>query len=180
MSLWGIKEVDAEFRQYMFRWNQGMVHGNTVISHFGDNIDRKCTFCKITERIRLGLELGREPTIDELNAIAIPDENRPHIMWDCNTVNTCIREVYNRVWNKDGQVDKKAFLMGKAIGFLETSQLYMTVNMFIKYRIWKYKLAETLPKTQAIVNDVNVFLEQLSRYNKWRILIPLLRQLVQM
>jgi hypothetical protein len=77
-------------------------------------------------------------------------------------------------------VDKKAFLMGKAIGFLETSQLYMTVNMFIKYRIWKYKLAETLPKTQAIVNDVNVFLEQLSRYNKWRILIPLLRQLVQM
>jgi hypothetical protein len=180
MTLWGIKEVDADFRQFMFRWNQGMIHGNTVISHFGDNIDRKCTFCKITEKIRLGLELGREPTIDELNAIAIPDENRPHIMWDCNTVNTCIMEVYNRVWNKDGQVDKKAFLMGKAIGFLETSQLYMTVNMFIKYRIWKYKLAETLPKTQAIVNDVNVFLEQLSRYNKWRILIPLLRQLVQM
>ncbi len=79
-----------------------------------------------------------------------------------------------------GQWIKKAFLMGKAIGFLETSQLYMIVNMFIKYRIWKYKLAETLPKTQAIVNDVNVFLEQLSRYNKWRILIPLLRQLVQM
>jgi hypothetical protein len=21
-----------------------MVHGNTVISHFGDNIDRKCTY----------------------------------------------------------------------------------------------------------------------------------------
>lgn len=77
-------------------------------------------------------------------------------------------------------MDKKAFLMGKAIGFMETSQLYMMVNMVIKYRIWKYKLAETLPKTQAIVNDVNVFLEQLSRYNKWRILIPLLRQLVQM
>jgi len=56
----------------------------------------------------------------------------------------------------------------------------MIVNMFIKYRIWKYKLAETLPKTQAIVNDVKLFLEQLSRYNKWRILIPLLRQLVQM
>ena len=101
-------------------------------------------------------------------------------MWDCHTVNTCIREVYNRVWNKDGAVDKKAFLMGKAIGFLETSQLYMMVNMVIKYRIWKYKLAETIPKTQAIVNDVNIFLEQLSRYNKWRILIPLLRQLVQM
>ncbi len=172
--------MDADFRQFMFRWNQGMVHGNTVISHFGDNIDRKCTFCKITEKARLGLMLRREPTIEELNAIAIPDENRPHIMWDCHMVNTCIREVYNRVWNKDGPVDKKAFLMGKAIGFLETSQLYMIVNMYIKYRIWKYKLAETLPKTQAIVNDVNVFLEQLCRYNKWRILIPLLRQLVQM
>jgi hypothetical protein len=61
---------------------------------------------------------------------------------------------------------------------METTQLYMMVNMFIKYRVWKYKLAETIPRSQAIVNDVNVFLEQLSRYNKWRILIPLLRQLV--
>jgi hypothetical protein len=178
MSLWGIKEVDAEFRQYMFRWNQGMVHGNTVISHFGDNIDRKCTFCKITEKNRLMGTLGREPTINELNALAIPDENRPHIMWECPVVNTAIREIYNRVWNKDGQVDKKAFLMGKIIGFMETTQLFMMVNMFIKYRIWKYKLAETIPRSQAVVNDVKLFLEQLCRFNKWRILIPLLRQLV--
>jgi hypothetical protein len=178
MSQWGIKEVDAEFRQYMFRWNQGMVHGNTVISHFGDNIDRKCTFCKITEKNRLMGTLGREPTINELNALAIPDENRPHIMWECPVVNTAIREIYNRVWNKDGQVDKKAFLMGKIIGFMETTQLFMMVNMFIKYRIWKYKLAETIPRSQAVVNDVKLFLEQLCRFNKWRLLIPLLRRLV--
>jgi hypothetical protein len=106
------------------------------------------------------------------------DENRPHILWECPIVNRCIREVYNRVWDKNGEVEKKAFLMGRIVGFLETTQLYMMVNMFIKYRIWKYKLAEALPNTNCIVNDVIAFLGAISRYNKWRILIPLLRQLV--
>jgi hypothetical protein len=178
ISLWGIKEVDAEFRQYMFRWNQGMVHGNTVISHFGENVDRKCTFCKKVEKDRINNELGREPTAAEINALNIMDENRPHILWECPIVNRCIREVYNRVWDKNGEVEKKAFLMGRIVGFLETTQLYMMVNMFIKYRIWKYKLAEALPNTNCIVNDVIAFLGAISRYNKWRILIPLLRQLV--
>jgi hypothetical protein len=52
------------------------------------------------------------------------------------------------------------------------------VNMYIKYKIWKYKLAEALPKTNCIINDVIAFLRGLSRFNKWRILLPLLRQLV--
>jgi hypothetical protein len=43
MEVWGTREVDTEFRQFAFRWYQGMINGNTVISHFGD-VDRKCTF----------------------------------------------------------------------------------------------------------------------------------------
>jgi hypothetical protein len=68
--------------------------------------------------------------------------------------------------------------MGKIVGFLETTQLYMMVNMYIKYKMWKYKLAEALPKANCIINDVIAFLRGLSRFNKWRILLPLLRQLV--
>jgi hypothetical protein len=89
MMLWHVKETDTDFRQFTFKWNQGMVQGNTVISHFGD-VDRKCTFCKIKKQIELTRELGREPTILELNNAQVPDENRPHIFWDCETVQTVV------------------------------------------------------------------------------------------
>ncbi len=59
MMVWDIKEVDTDLRQFAFRWYQGMIHGNTVISHFGD-VDRKCTFCKITIENHRRTELGRE------------------------------------------------------------------------------------------------------------------------
>ncbi len=36
MLVWGTREVDTEFRQFAFRWFQGMIIGNAVISHFGD------------------------------------------------------------------------------------------------------------------------------------------------
>jgi hypothetical protein len=176
MTLWTIREVDADFRQFMFKWNQGIIHGNTVISHFGENVDRKCTFCKLALRNRILAEHNREPNPEENNAHA-PDENRPHIFWECPTVNECIERVYNMVWNRNGHVNKKSFLMGKITGFLETTQLYMLVNMYIKYRIWKYKLANAMPNANCIQNDVTKLLESLRYYNKWRVIMPLLMQL---
>ena len=155
-----------------------MVHGNTVISHFGENVDRRCTFCKNISVKQRQEEIGRELTEQEVLALQIPDENRPHIMWHCPVTQECTREVYNKVWGKNGPVDKKDFLMGKIVGFLETSQLYMVINMFIKYRIWKYKLAGVLPMINSICNDTKNFLDNLKWYHKWRILLPLVRQLV--
>jgi hypothetical protein len=124
MTLWDTKEVDTEFRQFTFKWNQGMVHGNTVISHFGD-VDRKCTFCKMDSDEANG---GRD----------IPEENRPHIFWDCPTVSYTIRTVYKEVWGWEGQLEKRDFLMGRIMGQVESTQLYMLINMYIKYKIWKY------------------------------------------
>jgi hypothetical protein len=68
--------VDTEFRQYAFKWYQGMTHGNTVVAHFGD-VDRKCTFCKITLEREMAQRLGRDITIAERARIAVPDEDRP-------------------------------------------------------------------------------------------------------
>ncbi len=31
MLLWNVREIDTDMRQFIFKWNQGMVHGNTVI-----------------------------------------------------------------------------------------------------------------------------------------------------
>jgi hypothetical protein len=69
-----------------------MVHGNTVISHFGD-VDRKCTFCKVQKTSELRFNLGREPTDLEIEGLQLPDENRPHIYWDCQHVRSCLQHV---------------------------------------------------------------------------------------
>jgi hypothetical protein len=175
MLVWDTKEVDTDFRQFAFRWYQGMIHGNTVISHFGD-VDRKCTFCKITVESSTRANIGRDLTDAERDGLVIPDEDRPHIFWDCSTVTNCIKGVYCSVWGRNVAIGKKEFLMGKDMGTLEATVLFMLLNMFIKYRIWKYKLAGVLPNTQYISNDLNKWINGISSYNKWRIMLPLVRQ----
>jgi len=163
MILWNVREIDTDMRQYIFKWNQGMIHGNTVISHFGE-VDRKCTFCKIQKINEMRGTLGRDPTELEIEGMLLPDENRPHIFWDCNHVKRCIQHVHNSLWGGGEPVDKKAFLMGKDMGTVEATMLYMLTNMCIKYRIWKYKLAGILPKENCIANDVKHWLNNLTWY----------------
>jgi hypothetical protein len=73
-------------------------------------------------------------------------------------------------------VERNAFLMGKELGSIEATVLYMLMNMCIKYRIWKYKLAGVLPNVQHICNDLTNFVNGITLYNKWRIMLPLVRQ----
>jgi hypothetical protein len=178
MMLWRIGEVDTDFRQYTFRWNQGMVHGNTVISHFG-NVDRKCTLCKTHLRLEQERILGRELNDTELGNIAnnVNDENRAHVFWECRHVQGCIQAVHNAIWGTR-TVDKKDFLFGRDLGPLEATLLYMLVNMYIKFKIWKYKLAGFIPRNNSIINDVRDWLEKLCMYHKWRMMLPLVRRLI--
>jgi hypothetical protein len=77
-----------------------MIHGNTVISHFGD-VDRKCTFCKITLEQQKREELGRELTDEEREELVVPDEDRPHIFWSCSTVYNSVQEIYKGFWGRE-------------------------------------------------------------------------------
>jgi hypothetical protein len=114
MWVWDTKEVDTEFRQYAFKWYQGMIHGNTVVAHFGD-VDRKCTFCKVTLERDMVRQIGRDITGAERAGIIVPDEDRPHIFWNCPTVASCIQEVFRRYWGTNNDLGKKDFLLGRDI-----------------------------------------------------------------
>jgi len=175
MHLWGVRELSSEVRQFIFRWNQGMVHGNTVISHFGD-VDRKCTFCKLVEGNRLKAELGRDLTEIELSQLNVVDETRAHIFWDCHTVQRDLQCIYKSVWDTGVNVTKRDYLMGLNIGNMEATILYMSINMLIKYKIWRAKLANTFPNCNTIANDIKMNVYQLTKYQKWRNMLPLVRQ----
>jgi hypothetical protein len=111
-------EVDTDFRQFAFRWYQGMIHGNTVISHFGD-VCMKCTFCKIIEQRRQSTLLGRELTQVEIEGLNVVCEDRPHVFWYCETVNSCVQLVYRNFWGRNIQVEKEEFLLGTETGIIE-------------------------------------------------------------
>ncbi len=101
-----------------------MVHGNTVISHFG-NVDRKCTFCKIIKIKELSRTLGRDPDPVEILASIenVADESRPHIFWDCKTVNDTIRLVQQTIWGVN--------ILVKKISLWESSQIVWKHPCFI-------------------------------------------------
>jgi len=163
-TLWNIKEVNAEFRQFMLKWNQGMIYGNTVISHFGENVDRKCTMCKIRSRETLTREMGREPTEEEMNRVLIPDEDRLHIYWECPVIRETFSSVYRGIWGDNARLEKKDFLMGKIIWCMEGTQLFMLVNMFIKYKVWRYKLAGVIPNAGWIAEDTKKMIKEICQY----------------
>ena len=111
----------------------------------------------------------------EIENIRVEDENRGHIFWDCKYVQETVQQVHRSVWGI-GNVTKRNFLMGRELKTLESTTLYMLVNMYIKYRIWKYKLAGFLPNIICISDDMQNMLRILSRFHKWRQLLPQVRR----
>jgi hypothetical protein len=66
---------------------------------------------------------------------------------------------WNKLWGLNAP-DKKIFLMGKIAQNMELTLIFQLVNMFIRYKIWNYKLAGILPKKGMIVHETeNLLLE---------------------
>jgi hypothetical protein len=91
-------------------------------------------------------------------------------------VNSCVQGVYRIFWGRNIQIEKEEFLLGKETGIVESNILYMLINMFIKYKIWKYKLAGVLPLAQNIANELKDWVNNLTAYGKWKNMLPLVRQ----
>jgi len=69
--------------------------------------------------------------------------------------------------------------MGKLIYCAEATQLYMLINMYIKYKIWLYKLASVKPRMQSIMDDIHNLLISICKYRKWKNMLPLIKGQLQ-
>ncbi len=67
--------------------------------------------------------------------------------------------------------------MGKLANSVEGTSLYLLINMYIRYKIWNYKLAGILPKTGNIIHETEQFIERVCSKPSWRGQLPLVRQL---
>jgi hypothetical protein len=176
-TLWKMKFLNLNFREFLFKMSQGLIHGNTVVSHFG-NVDRKCTFCKIKKFAELKRELGREPSEAEMEGAlpGISDETRNHIFWECNIVQDTVSHVNLAIWGVQN-VDKKTFLMGRLGNSVECTAMGQLISMYVRYKIWNYKLAGILPKKGTIVHETECFITDICRKPNLRGQMPMLRHL---
>ena len=115
-------------------------------------------------------------TDDEKDGMIIVDENRLHIFWECSVTQESVQKIYKQIWETRIEVTKKDFLMGRNFGNMEATLLYMMVNMLIKFDIWKYKLAKTIPNCNLISNNIKNNINNLMRYQKWRNILLLVRR----
>lgn len=176
-TLWKMKFLDLNFREFLFKMSQGLIHGNTVVSHFG-NVDRKCTFCKVQKLVNLKRELRREPNDDEWEGALpeISDETRAHIFWDCQIVQETVAHVNRIIWGNH-TIDKKTFLMGRLGNSVECTAMGQLISMYIRYKIWNYKLAGVMPKKGTIVHETECFITDICKKPNLRGQMPLLRHL---
>jgi hypothetical protein len=121
-------------------------------------------------------ELGRDLTQAELGNMQVVDEDRPHILWNCDSVQNCIQEVHSKYWGRNVAIGKKEFLLGKNLATVEATVLFMLINMFIKYKVWKFKLAGVKPKARSIINEMNDWVNKLCAFKKWKNMLPHKRQ----
>jgi hypothetical protein len=64
---WAINCYPVNLREFSFKLRNNILGINTRVSHFNRNVDRACTFCRITER----------------NNAQLPDESFIHIFFEC-------------------------------------------------------------------------------------------------
>jgi hypothetical protein len=80
------------------------------------------------------------------------------------------------LWNIP-HIDKRSFLMGRIAVNNEVSQIFQVANMFVRHKIWNFKLAGILPKNGTIVHEAREFLNNFCSYPARRGMLPLVRQL---
>jgi hypothetical protein len=67
--------------------------------------------------------------------------------------------------------------MGKLANSIEGMSLYLLINLYIRYKIWNYKLAGILPKPGTIIHETEQFINIIGNRPSWRGQLPLVRQL---
>jgi hypothetical protein len=62
---------------------------------------------------------------------------------------------------------KKAFLMGRIAENMELTLIFQLVNMYIRFKIWNYKLAGILPRKSMIVHETENLLLVIVTHKKF-------------
>jgi hypothetical protein len=175
-ATWGVSQLNADIKNFMFRLVNGKLYLNNVLAHI-DNVDPKCTFCKIELNREFNIEgnvIGGQDYMFELNRL--PNETVEHIFYDCRWVNPTITEfcrqtlgLQNLTWGY--------YILGREETGYEKTMIKILVLHCIKYYIYQCRAKKTLPNVNMLNFEFSCFIKTLQRKKS---LAPYCRNVIQL
>jgi hypothetical protein len=78
ISAWSKNALSNRFRTFLFKFYNNILGLNTRVSHFDNNVSRKCTLCTINQQsVFTNANPGTVP-------VPVPDETFKHLFFDCS------------------------------------------------------------------------------------------------
>jgi hypothetical protein len=156
-GLWGVGQLSAGFKMFLFNLMQGKLYLNNVLIHLGQD-SNKCTFCTIVGKKELldrNIAENRPEYQYYLNLL--PVENVEHIFWQCEHVRVCINQCYRwirgyRWYDGVETIDQQSFFIGVPNDTVNKKiiQSDLLWKHFVKFFIYQCRSQKKLPRFPSL------------------------------
>jgi hypothetical protein len=141
-----------KMRDFIFKFYGNLLGINTRVSHFNNNIERYCTFCKIQQKNLYG---------------PIIEESFEHLFYSCPATSNVLTKFFNKYMSDLNltETDKKKFIftgVNPITGSCANNFLSALAKQICFY-IWECKLKKTIPMAESLYNDVFFYLENMRK-----------------
>jgi hypothetical protein len=132
---WANRLLPNKIREFNFKFRNNVLGLNTRVSHFNQNIGRRCTFC----------------TAARINPV--PDESFLHLFFDCPAVGNILERFFNNFLpelNLDTGTKKKNYLflgINPTTGKIDNLFLEL-LSVILMWYIWECKLQKKAASIQ--------------------------------
>jgi hypothetical protein len=138
---WAINCYPVNLREFSFKLRNNILGINTRVSHFNNNVDRACTFCRITER----------------NNVQLPDESFIHIFFECKSTKRVLDIFFTQYldWDILDRNGMKRLLFTGMDPEMSTPNFFLlTVMTTVLFYVWQCKLQKKVPTLESLLNDL--------------------------
>jgi hypothetical protein len=131
-SLWGNSYLCNHTRTFLFKLHNNLLGLNSRVAHFVRGHPRTCTFCDL----RLNPEHNPESTV--------------HLFFECNYVETALREFFGWFFGQDTQIGRREFFVGYNFDNINKNKVLDHVLIIVKKSIWDCKLRFCVPTSEIL------------------------------
>ena len=146
-SSWNCSTVPGLMREFMFRFLNNSLAINTRVSHYVENVDRSCTFCKIK------------------NVRPIHEESFIHLFYECETTAKAMGDFINEYlpeFINNTSFRKKHFFLAFKQNNAELDNVFIYWGKWtLLYLIWDCKLKKRQCTWQSMKRDFGYILGQI-------------------
>jgi len=176
-ATWGVSQLTADIKNFLFRLVNGKLYLNNVLAHI-DNVDGKCTFCKIIMNRGLndrGIFQDHPEYNFELNRLH--NETLEHLFYSCTSVSPVLNEFCRQTLGLENNINWEYYMLGRIeIGY-EKTLVKILILHFIKFYLYQCRVKKTIPR----LNNLNYeFVNIISLLSKKKSIAPYCRNIIQL